>query len=58
MEAISRERNAQLDTKGRTLTIIYRGVNDLEESERVLGQLAARMRESRLAEVGEVGRET
>jgi transcription-repair coupling factor (superfamily II helicase) len=52
MEAISRERNAQLDTKGRTLTIIYRGVNDVDESERVLSKLAAKMREGRLAEVG------
>ncbi len=50
MEAIAGERGAQLETKGRQLAIVYAGVESVEEAERVIGRLIARMREAKLAE--------
>jgi transcription-repair coupling factor (superfamily II helicase) len=51
MEAISRERGAQLETKGKLLAIRYSGVESVEEAERVLGRFTSKMRESRIAEM-------
>ncbi|MBS1912403.1 MAG: transcription-repair coupling factor [Bacteroidetes bacterium] len=53
MEAISSERGAQLETKGRQLAILYRGVNDIDEAERVLARLVAKMREAKIRESGQ-----
>ncbi len=51
MESISRERGAQLETKGKALAIVYQGINDAEEAERVLKRFASKMRDARAAEV-------
>jgi len=51
MEVIGRERSLQLETKGRMLAILFRGVNNTDEAERVLNRFSARMRETRAEEV-------
>lgn len=51
MEAIGRERGAQLETKGKTLAIRYKGVGDVDEAERVLNRFVGRMREAKIAGV-------
>lgn len=53
MESIGRERGAQLETKGKTLSILYRGVEDADEAERVLNRFTAKMRDAKLAEAQE-----
>ncbi|MEO5928567.1 MAG: transcription-repair coupling factor, partial [Candidatus Kapaibacterium sp.] len=59
MEAISRERNAKLETKGKALAIRYSGVEDIDEAERVLSRFTRKMREAKITarEVAEEGKE-
>jgi transcription-repair coupling factor (superfamily II helicase) len=51
MYAISKERNARLETKGKALSVIFNGIETLDDAEQVLASFRERMREAAGQEV-------